>query len=271
MIDPREHESLSALLTASQRMSIPVMLVGAFARKLGFDDARGLAPPRTRDWDFAAHVPSLTAYEDLLRCLEQEFDFDVSIERGTARHANGVEIDLLPVGALAGPDHVVRRLGSAMTVRGYAEAWQLAPWLEVGPGLSFQVPTPAGYVVLKLFAWFDRRLLKHLQDVDHVLQHFDITQGERLFDTDSNTDWERVTMDVAGAWLLGRDVAAGFDSGTREHLSAIVTAIDDVAVAGVARRIASPPSDQDEALVRARLEAFGAAMLPKAFAATCSE
>ncbi len=112
MIDLREQESLAALVAASQRLGIPVLLVGAFARKLGFDDPRGLAGPRTRDWDFAADVPSMAAYEDLLRHLAREFAFTVSIERGTARHPNGVELDLLPVGAIADADLVVRRLGS---------------------------------------------------------------------------------------------------------------------------------------------------------------
>lgn len=260
MISPREAESLAALVAVSQRLGIPLLLVGAFARKLGFDDPRGLVGPRTRDWDFAADVPSLAAYEDMLRHLARESGFTVSIERGTARHPNGVELDVLPVGALAGSDLVVERPGSVMTTRGYAEAWERAEGVEVSPGLFLRIPTASAYVVLKLFAWSDRRLLKHLQDVDHVLIHFDTSQGERLFDADADTDWGRVTVQVAGAWLLGREVARGFSPSTVAHLLTVVASIDDVTVAGIARRRASPPSDEDEAAVRARLDAFAGAI-----------
>lgn len=58
----------------------------------------------------------------------------------------------------------MQRLGAVMTTRGYAEAWERAEGVEVAPGLSLRVPTASASVVLKLFAWSDRRLLKHLQE-----------------------------------------------------------------------------------------------------------
>lgn len=127
MIEDRERESLQAVVAVAARLGIPVLLVGAFARKLGFDDPRRLNSPRTRDWDFAADVPSMEAYENLLKVLASERGFAISVERGTARHPNGVEFDLLPVGGVADAEGIVHRQGSVMTTLGYADARRTTP------------------------------------------------------------------------------------------------------------------------------------------------
>lgn len=259
-MEERELEALRALVAVAERLGIPLLLVGAFARKLGFDDPRHLQPSRTRDWDFAADVPSLEAYERFLGGLHEEAGFTVSMEQGTARHPNGVELDLLPVGGVADSEGIVRRAGSTLTTLGYDEAWKTAHTIEVAHGLRLSIPDVPAYVVLKLVAWEDRRLLKHLQDVDHVLERFDTSGGERLFDEGVDPDWERVTMDVAGAWLLGREVERVFAPGVRARLDLIVQALDDTVITGVARRSAVVPSDDDVAHVRQRFETLRAAM-----------
>lgn len=260
MIEGRELEALRAFVTIADRLGIPVLLVGAFARKLAFDDPRQLRPPQTLDRDFATDVPSLDLYRELLALLRTDAGFTVSEEQGTARHPNGVELDLLPVGGVADAQGTVRQQGSVLTSLGYDEAWRTAHAVEVSHGLRLLVPEVPAYVVLKLFAWGDRRLLKHLQDIDHVLKHFDTTSGERLFEEGMDPDWQRVTMDVAGAWILGREVARVFTPDVRGRLDQIVQALDDTVILGVARRLVVVPSDDDVARVRQRFEALQAAM-----------
>lgn len=102
MKEGRELEALRGLVAVAERLGIPLLLVGAFARKLGFDDPRRLQPSRTRDWDFAADVPSLEAYERLLDVLHEELGFTVSKEQGTAHAVLRTPEGLARVGGARG-------------------------------------------------------------------------------------------------------------------------------------------------------------------------
>jgi predicted nucleotidyltransferase len=94
-----------------------------------------------------------------------------------------------------------------MNVAAFTDVFASSIVIEVEPGLSIPVPSLAGLVILKLFAWLDRRDAKDVQDIRRLLETYtDAGNLDRLYDEKAN-ELELLGFDtvLAGAYLLGED------------------------------------------------------------------
>lgn len=225
------------------------LLVGAYARDLCLD----VGAPTTRmtnDADFAVLLDSWGAVDALFTaCAERFRDVDRA-ELKMIHRATGLKVDLVPCGSIEAPPGTLSLRGSRRTLntQGLAECFTLGRKLGATQVL---VPPPAGFVVLKLLAFVDRREPRDLRDLGHVLRHFPL-DPEWIWGDDellaAFADGSLV-LDDARPWYAGRQIRRDF---TPDTLSAWRAAVERlVAERADIRALLVETRDPDERLVTA--------------------
>jgi predicted nucleotidyltransferase len=112
-----------------------------------------------------------------------------------------------------------------MNVAGFRDAQVAAVQVELAPGLVIPIANLPGIAVLKLFAWLDRGHADPKDAMDLVTllrQYHEADNQDRLYE-DALSALEAVGYDIelAGAWLLGRDASMLTSPETRRQLDAI--------------------------------------------------
>jgi predicted nucleotidyltransferase len=185
----------------------------------------------TKDVDFALAMDSWEQYQALVDHLLQtgHFERDRHIEhRLTFRKA--MKLDLLPFGGVENPDG---RLawppdGSIhMTTLGFREAFDHAIPVTIAPSIAIRFASPAGLALLKLVAWNERRQEtqgKDARDLALVLRNYlSAGNASRLYDNHVDLlDSEHFDYELAGARILGRDLADWLDDSLRQHVEKIL-------------------------------------------------
>lgn len=95
-----------------------------------------------------------------------------------------------------------------------------------------QVATLAALTLLKLVAWSERRLTqpgKDAHDLSLILRHYLEAGNSDRLDTEAEELLDAADFDyeVAGAWLLGKDVAGCLDAEGREQIAAMLAEESD--------------------------------------------
>ncbi|MDX8386598.1 MAG: nucleotidyl transferase AbiEii/AbiGii toxin family protein [Gallionella sp.] len=141
------------------------------------------------------------------------------------------KVDLIPFGGIeTRPNTIVwpPDMAVMMNVSGYGDALAAAIKVEVSPGVSMAVASLPGIAMLKLFAWADRgqENPKDAFDLVTLLRSYhEAGNVERIYEENpALVVLEAVGYDIelAGAWLLGNDVAAMTSSQTNNNLQALL-------------------------------------------------
>jgi len=210
MINPQERQVLSDLADVVNTLNLSMILIGAGARLIIFDQRFGEGR-RTKDWDFAISIDSWETYRKLRETL---IDGDSPHFKSTKqlhkfRHIEtDIEIDIVPFGAIGEPDQQIYWSDSSnfMSVFGFAEALLSAKTININD-LEIKIIDLSAFVVLKIFAWGDRkdRTNKDLEDIDFVLSKYE--DDSRVFDElAEELANEVVDFLDANIYLLGRDI-----------------------------------------------------------------
>jgi len=256
-----EIDCLQKLLYTAANLGVPVVAVGATARWLAFNLPNNIPLFRTtKDWDFAVRVSNWTSFWELRKALlEQSNDFTAGTHGHQIQHRpSGMRIDLVPFGGLEN-DGRIRWPDSAfeMTVFGFSDAMETAIELNIGPGVNLHVASVPALVVLKLFAFADRknRTSRDLSDVWHIIQNYSIEGREsELYDPplssviDQEFDW-----DHAGTVLLGFDIARASQEKTVERLIPVLQDLTDPFCQGISALVSPTRSAEDEGIERLRI------------------
>jgi predicted nucleotidyltransferase len=126
----------------------------------------------------------------------------------------GLHVDVMPFGEVEDPDGISapRARGEDLVVFGFQDVFERAAHLALPGGPVVRIPQPAGYAVLKMRAWIDRKKDKDAKDLalcTFWYQESEVIE-ERLYGTDEGLQvLEAVAWDVpvAAARILGADVA----------------------------------------------------------------
>ncbi len=226
------------VLDTASELSIDVLVVGATARDLIFEAAFNVDVRRaTRDIDFAINVADWSAFERLRDRLVSNSDFE---DQGTAHRLHppdsGLWIDIIPFGAIADRDGKLRWPNEPeveMSTLGFAEAINTAIRCKVAdtPPLELLVVHPAVLIMLKVFAWQDRRHIKQAdaQDAAYAMSRYlKLDDNEaRLFDDPVLLE-DEFDMETIGARLAGRDLARLAPGKALESLKTFVEAEIDL-------------------------------------------
>jgi predicted nucleotidyltransferase len=214
-LSPLVLEPLKAVAQTANSLGLQYFLAGATARDLVLENIFGRPPGKlTRDLDFGFVLSDWKQFENLKAALIStgRFKSDRAIQRVLYQHSAGiaVRVDLIPFGGvqegsqISWPPHN----NFVMNVAGFREALESAIHVQVDRDLVVPVASLPGLIILKLFAWADRKHEK--RDAPDILKilidYADAGNEDRLY-ADDLPILEAAEFDVpiAGARLLGKD------------------------------------------------------------------
>jgi len=239
-VDPLTLMVVGETQQAATRLGVPVFVVGAVARIILLENVHGLTAGRTTtDVDFAFALDNWEQFHAIKTSLLESPNFNASeqVAHRLYFRAPGLEhaykVDLIPFGGIETspntitwpPDMVIM-----MNVAGLSDAFAAALNVEASPGLEISVASLPGIAVLKLFAWADRRQENPKDAIDLIAllrSYHEAGNENRIYeDAGALAALEAVEYDpeLAGAWLLGNDVAAMASKSTAMGLEALLNA-----------------------------------------------
>lgn len=233
-LDQRLDRLLRDLDDLFRSRGIDYLLTGGMAREILLHYGHGCAAGRaTKDVDFGVTLPCWEAYEALRSALVDTGTFRPD-PKETQRmiHRNpgtGLEtkVDLVPFGAIAGPDGALSWPpdGShVMRVLGYAQALASAIHLRLDETRWVPLASGPGLACMKLVAWMDRgdaRLGRDAVDFLEILyQYSHVLTDQELYDEHPEAmDRCDFKAEPAAAFILGKQVARLADDRLREVIS----------------------------------------------------
>lgn len=234
-IDPLTRSIIKEINNAATDLRQNIFLVGATARIILLENVFGLQTGRaTRDIDFAFMVKSWDQYQAIKDRLISTARFEEAEHAGQRLIYKPVSgnhkfvVDLIPFGGLESSPNTIAwppDMSIIMNVAGYRDALTSAIAVEVEPGNVILIASIPGLSVLKLFAWIDRGCENAKDAIDLVTllrQYHNAGNQDRIYE-DATAALEVVDYDIelAGAWLLGRDALALSSLETRKQLHAL--------------------------------------------------
>jgi predicted nucleotidyltransferase len=215
-IEPAHRQALATIATAASRVGVGWFLTGAMARDWIFSLVHGIDTLRaTRDADIGIAIAGWGEFEQMRAEIIASGDFLAGRALHRLNHATirGFHIDLVPFGPLCGdgthiswpPDQDV-----IMNVIGFDEAFNAAITVLADSNISVKVASVPGLMLMKLFAWEDRKYLqpgKDAIDINLMLSNYEKVAGRDLWDVAGLMEAEEFNPDRAAARLLGQDVA----------------------------------------------------------------
>ncbi len=163
----------------------------------------------------------------------------VTAHEAAWRVGDEVRIDVIPVGATdlaAGLIHWPRS-GLEMNVRNLRHAFERAIDIELEPGFRIGVAPVPVLVSLKATAYMDRpqERERDLADLAHILQWYPPDDDPRRFEL-AVIDRGH-TMDTAGCFILGTEIARQIDPADRAPVIQIIERVREESDGGRARSI----------------------------------
>ena len=238
-IDPLVLEVIRKVDAIAHKHNASYFLIGATAREIILRHVFGLRPGRrTLDVDFAIAVRDWQHFQDLKTALIEEAGFVAvpnAVQRVKFPGPPPIVIDLVPFGGVedaAGaiawpPDGDI-----VMHVAGFSDALESAVQVKLDDSLTIPVVSIPVLIVLKLFAWLDRRQQnnKDADDIFTILrQYADAGNEDRLYgDHLVLLEEEGFDFELAGARLAGIDAAAVSSDQTRMRARAILISDENV-------------------------------------------
>lgn len=218
---------------AATDLGLEICLVGAMARIILLENVYGLYTGRaTRDIDFAFAVEDWEQFYAIKKHLISTYHF---MEIKNVAHRLKYEpiemniqfvIDLIPFGKIEDENNIITwppELSILMNVAGFQDAYKAAIDVEIAEDLIFSLASIPGIAILKLFAWADRGKEdpKDAIDLLTLLRQYNAAGNQDRIYQESIAVLESLEYDIelAGAWLLGKDSFAISSVETSNRLS----------------------------------------------------
>lgn len=227
---------------ASEALGFPVFLVGAMARIILLENIFGLKAGRaTADLDFAFALDNWEQFKAIKTflitnaCFEESTDVAHRLLLQLPGLTHKFKVDLIPFGRIETSPNVIAwppDMRIIMNVAGFSDALSAAVTVKVSPELDIAVASLPGIAILKLFAWSDRGQENPKDAVDLVLllrSYHEAGNETRIYEEEAVLEATGYDMELAGAWLLGRDASVMASTQTTRDLKELL--------AGASRRL----------------------------------
>jgi predicted nucleotidyltransferase len=174
----------------------------------------------TRDVDIGIAVENWDQFEAIKKHLLATKLFSPSkishrLEYSTLGSKFGLPLDIIPFEGVEKNDNTLTwppEMAVVMNVAGFGDAIRTATLVQIGEELAVPVASLPGLALLKIFAWIDRGRETSKDALDLMLlmrRYAEAGNTERIYSNErellTSVDFD---LDLAGAVLLGRDVAA---------------------------------------------------------------
>ncbi len=235
-VDPSVVRVLRALDPIAGAAQCDYFVAGATARDLILVNVHGLRPGRaTRDIDFGIAVESWDQFGRLKQGLVATGDFE-SDRRMLQRLIYSdkaaefsIPVDLIPFRGVASADSMIEWPPSrdiVMNVAGFEEVLASSVSMEIEENLAVHVASIPGLTLLKLMAWSDRGRENNKDATDLYrlfITYADAGNTDRLYDHEMDLlETVGFDMELAGAELLGRDVAGVCSPGAFDQIRSLI-------------------------------------------------
>ena len=235
ILNPLVAEMLKAMETVFRAFEVDYYLVGAIARDIRLSAQEGFAAKRkTNDVDIAILLDNEKQFYAIKEALVATNLFEESSYKAIKLMYKGaIEVDLLPFGDIENEERQLllsRHTLLVMDMNGFKEVYPFTETLTVAEGLSLNVCSLEGLVVLKLIANHDNPdRTKDITDIEHFIEvYFDLNTDEiyndymevmELYDTDQNN-----FLALVSARIIGRKMKLILASAeaTHQHLQTIL-------------------------------------------------
>ncbi len=214
ILHPSIAEMLKAMETVLREFDVDFFLVGAVARDIRLAAGEEFTARRkTNDVDIAVLMDNEEQFYAIKEALVATGEFEESaIKPIKLIYKEAMEVDLLPFGEIENGDRELQLSKHALLVMdmsGFKEVYPFVDTITVSEGLSLNVCSLEGLVMLKLIANDDNpSRTKDITDIEHFLEvYFDLNADEiykdymdvmDLYDTDINEYLQLVSARVIG-------------------------------------------------------------------------
>lgn len=224
---------LQIFTNVAKDLDIPFFIIGATARDIVLYHIHEIKQYRaTIDVDFAVMVKDWAQFDTMRNHLLKTDNISEKANAPAHRlyYQQSYPFDLVPFGFLKDaseqihwpPDYAL-----VMNIQGFEEVYKNAILVEIAPNVMVHVASLAGQAILKLFAWDARKHEKKhdAKDFGAIVHHYlDAGNNERIFtEAPEWLDEEEFDYELAGAKLLGRDIAKIIKQKTLDKLRALMT------------------------------------------------
>lgn len=213
-------EVFDAVENAFSMLGIDYYVIGALARDIWYSKENKLSRA-TRDADFAILVGTEKQFEEVKDYLKNKKGFQDSKGNSYVMFSpNGIQVDILPFGAIEIDDKVQIR-GTGLTnisVNGFSEVYNNGiAEIQLDSGHHFKVASLSSIVLLKLIAYDDRpeQRAKDGRDVGSIIEHYFDLQADHIYEHHSDlfteTEKDMELQDIA-ATVIGREIKITIDA-----------------------------------------------------------
>jgi predicted nucleotidyltransferase len=244
---------------AFESLGLKYFLIGATARAIILENVFGRPAGRsTRDFDFGVALSNWDEFETLRAALIKtgKFEETSTVQRILYLYSQEVKIkiDLIPFGGVAESDASIvwpPKRDVVMTVAGFEEAFESAVLVRIGSDFVLPVASLPGLIILKVFAWLDRKHERRdAPDILTILSEYVEAGNEaRLYERDLAL-LEATGFDLAnaGALMLGRDARFIANPQTKAKLEELLK--DDALMEQLLNQLVQAGGRSDEAFSR---------------------
>lgn len=214
LLDPSIAEMLKTMETVFGEFGIDFFLVGAVARDIRLAVGQEFkALRKTKDVDIAILLNTEEEFYAIKAALVATGHFEESANKAIKLIYKGaIEADLLPFGEIENDERELelsRHALLVMDMSGFKEVYPFVEKLTIAEGLSLNVCSVEGLVVLKLIANNDNATrTKDITDIEHFLKvYFDLNANEvyteymdimELYDTNIGEYLQLVSARIIG-------------------------------------------------------------------------
>jgi predicted nucleotidyltransferase len=213
-VEPVVLEVLEYLNAVAAGLGIPYLMIGARALDIQLHNVYGLPTFNpTNDTDFAVAVESWKHFDALKDELIKTGRFTSDSRKAQRIYYDRISaVDLVPFGGLEKPQGSIAwppEFDQVMKVQGFAEINSAAEEISIpGRSVILRAASLPGLLLLKLFAWDDRRETKDAWNISSLLQYYNfIIDDARIFSDEALYKFFGYDAVKAGAALLGKDAA----------------------------------------------------------------
>jgi predicted nucleotidyltransferase len=176
----------------------------------------------TNDIDFGVNVKDWEVFNNLISLLTQENNFvrDKNIEHRLLFN-EVYPVDIVPFGNIASKEGIFKwpNENKEFTVLGFEEAYKNSDLVKVrnSPEVTVNLAAAHSLAVLKIISW-NERYPERLRDASDLLliieSYLEAGNQERLYEEEEDIVNDNFDFAIAGARLLGRDIAEIFNNKT---------------------------------------------------------
>jgi predicted nucleotidyltransferase len=230
-IDPMVLEVIRKIDEVATRCETTYFLAGATAREVMLRHVFGRGPGRlTLDVDFGIAVRDWDHFGKLKSALVEQANFDPQPKKAQRLiyKSTGVTVDLIPFGGVQRADGTISwppEEDTVMRVSGFSEALESAVLVRLDERLVIRVVSLPVLLVLKLFAWADRKYERRdAEDIYTILKQYgDAGNEDRLYGDELGIlESEGFDFELAGARLIGLDAAHLVSPETKQRIQEVL-------------------------------------------------